>query len=105
MDHCSAPKLSAMRLELLNTGTELLLGSVINTHVKLLAEALFPIGLRISRQVTVPDGDAIHDAVIETFGRTDVLLITGGLGPTTDDITREIVSGLLGLELIEDAEV
>jgi len=94
-----------MRLELLNTGTELLLGSVINTHVKFLAEALFPIGLRISRQVTVPDGDAIHDAVIETFGRTDVLLITGGLGPTTDDITREIVSGLLGLELIEDAEV
>ena len=71
-----------MRLELLNTGTELLLGSVINTHVKFLAEALFPIGLRISRQVTVPDGDAIRDAVIETFGRTDVLLITGGLGPT-----------------------
>jgi len=94
-----------MRLELLNTGTELLLGSVINTHVKFLAEALFPIGLRISRQVTVPDGDAIRDAVIETFGRTDVLLITGGLGPTTDDVTREIVSDLLGLELIEDAEV
>src|SRR4030095_6233203 len=105
MDHCSAPKLSAMRLEVLNTGTELLLGSVINTHVKFLAEALFPIGLRISRQVTVPDGDAIREAVLETFGRADILLITGGLGPTTDDITREIVTELLGLELIEDAEV
>ena len=94
-----------MRLEVLNTGTELLLGSVINTHVKFLAEALFPIGLRINRQVTVPDGDAIREAVQETFGRADILLVTGGLGPTTDDITREIVAELLALELIEDAEV
>jgi len=94
-----------MRLEVLNTGTELLLGSVINTHVKYLAEALFPIGLRIDRQVTVPDGEAIRDAVAETFGRAVILLVTGGLGPTTDDITREIVADLLELDLIEDAEV
>jgi nicotinamide-nucleotide amidase len=94
-----------MRVELLNTGTELLLGSVVNTHVKFLAEALFPLGLRISRQLTVPDGEVIREAVEESFGRADILLITGGLGPTTDDITREMVAELLGLKLVEDEGV
>jgi len=94
-----------MRVEVLNTGTELLLGSVLNTHLPFLAEALFPLGLRIGRQVTVPDGVAIREAVAETFGRADIVLITGGLGPTTDDITREAVADLLGLELIHDDTV
>ncbi len=95
-----------MRVEVLNTGTELLLGSVINTHVRLFAEALFPLGLRLQRQVTVPDGDdAIRHALIETFGRADVVLITGGLGPTTDDVTREVVADLLGEELVHDESV
>ena len=94
-----------MRIEVLNTGTELLLGSVLNTHLQFLAQALFPLGLRIQRQVTVPDGVAIREAVAETFGRADVVLITGGLGPTTDDITRETVAELLGLELIHDETV
>ncbi len=95
-----------MRVEVLNTGTELLLGSVINTHVRLFAEALFPLGLRIERQVTVPDGGtAIGDALLETFGRAEVVLITGGLGPTTDDVTREVVAELLGDELIHDESV
>lgn len=94
-----------MRLEVLNTGTELLLGSVINTHLKFFAEELFPLGLRIQRQTAVPDGTAIGDAVHETFGRAEIVLITGGLGPTTDDITREVVAGLLGLELIHDEAI
>lgn len=94
-----------MRLEVLNTGTELLLGSVLNTHVKFLAEALFPLGLRIDRQVTVPDGEPIRHAVEETFGRADILLVTGGLGPTTDDVTRDVIAELLGLTLIQDDEV
>jgi nicotinamide-nucleotide amidase len=94
-----------MRLEVLNTGTELLLGNVLNTHVQFIAQALFPLGLRIARQVTVPDGDVIRAAVAETFGRAEVVIITGGLGPTTDDITRESVAELLGLELIHDETV
>ncbi|MDB6153300.1 MAG: CinA-like protein [Chthoniobacteraceae bacterium] len=93
------------RLEVINTGTELLLGSVINTHLQFLAEALFPLGLRIERQVTVPDGRAIADALQETFGRAQIVLITGGLGPTTDDITRDIVAELLNLELVHDEGV
>src|SRR4029434_1018041 len=90
------------RVEVINTGTELLLGSVVNTHLRFFAEALFPLGLRINRQVTVPDGLAIRDALRETFGRTEIVLVTGGLGPTTDDITREITAEVLGLDLIHD---
>ncbi len=94
-----------MRIEVLNTGTELMLGSIVNTHLAAIAKELFPIGLRIQRQVTVPDGDAIREALGETFGRADTVLVTGGLGPTTDDITRDIVAEMLGLTLEHDEEV
>ncbi|HEX8311746.1 MAG TPA: CinA family nicotinamide mononucleotide deamidase-related protein [Chthoniobacteraceae bacterium] len=94
-----------MKVEVINTGSELLLGSVLNTHLKYFAESLFPVGIRIQRQVTVPDGDAIGTALAESFARADVVLVTGGLGPTTDDITREAVAELLGLELIHDDSV
>lgn len=94
-----------MRVEVINTGTELLLGNVINTHLKFFAEALFPLGLRIERQVTVPDGLAIREVVEETLGRAEIVLVTGGLGPTTDDVTREVVAELLGQELVHDAEI
>src|SRR5271155_3739370 len=92
-----------MRVEVINTGTELLLGNVINTHLAFLAQALFP--LRILRQVTVPDGSAIREALEESFTRADIVFVTGGLGPTTDDITRDIAAELLGRPLAEDAEV
>ena len=94
-----------MIVEVLNTGSELLLGQVLNTHLKFMAEAMFPLGLRVERQVTVPDGAAIREALLETFGRADVVLITGGLGPTTDDITRDVVAEVLGLELVHDEEI
>ncbi|MFZ4774429.1 MAG: competence/damage-inducible protein A [Terrimicrobiaceae bacterium] len=94
-----------MIVEVLNTGTELLLGEVVNTHAAWFGKQLFPLGLRISRQTTVPDGDAIQEALAESFGRADIVLITGGLGPTTDDMTREIVAGLLGIPLVHDPKV
>lgn len=87
------------RLEVLNTGTELLLGHVANSHAGYFGRELFPLGLRIQRQETVPDGAAIRTALLEAFPRCDILLVTGGLGPTTDDITREITAELLGLRL------
>ncbi len=95
----------AVNVEVVNTGTELLLGNVVNSHLAFLAQALFPLGLRIQRQVTVPDGDAIRDALKESFARADVVLVTGGLGPTTDDITRDVTAELLGAPLLEDREV
>ncbi len=94
-----------MIVEVLNTGSELLLGQVLNTHLKFMAEEMFPLGLRVERQVTVPDGVAIREALLETFGRADVVLITGGLGPTTDDITRDVVAEMLGLKLEHDEEI
>ena len=94
-----------MKVEVINTGTELLLGNVTNTHLTFLGQELFPLGLRIERQVCVPDGPDIREALVETFGRADVVLVTGGLGPTSDDLTRDIAAELLGLALETQPEI
>ncbi len=93
------------RIELLNTGSELLLGNVRDLHLSWFGKELFPFGLRISRQMTVPDGALIRDALVEAFPRTEILIITGGLGPTTDDMTRELVAELLGRRLSLQQEI
>lgn len=94
--------LRRVRIEILNTGTELLLGNTLNTHGAWFGRELFKLGLRVGRQVTVPDGDAIRESLSEAVGRADVVIVTGGLGPTSDDLTREITAEVLGLELILD---
>jgi nicotinamide-nucleotide amidase len=96
--------MSDLRIEILNTGSELLLGTVRDAHLSWFGRELFALGLRISRQTTVPDGSPIRDLLIEAFSRSDVLIVTGGLGPTTDDITREIVAELLGRKLVHHPE-
>ena len=106
MDSLSGPKISSQaRVEVLNTGTELLFGSVINTHLPFLGQRLFPLGLRVQRQVTIPDGDTVRDAILESASRSDIILLTGGLGPTSDDITREIVAELTGRPLQYDDRI
>lgn len=94
-----------MKAVLLNTGTELLLGDVQDSHLGFIAREILSLGLRITEQRTVPDGIAIREALTDLFSRGDIVFVTGGLGPTTDDITREIVSELLGLELELNEEV
>jgi len=94
-----------VRVEVINTGTELLLGHVINTHVAFFGEYLLPIGLRIQRQTCIPDGDAIAQLLQESFPRADILLVTGGLGPTSDDVTREVIAELLQLEFDLDEAI
>jgi nicotinamide-nucleotide amidase len=96
------PQNPLVRIEIINTGTELLLGNTLNTHGAWFGRELFKLGLRISRQTTVPDGDAIRDSLDETIRRADAVIVTGGLGPTSDDLTREITAEVLGLELITD---
>lgn len=91
-----------MKIEILNTGTELLLGSKQNTHGTWIAQELFKVGLRVQRQTTVPDGEGIEVALAECVKRSDVVVVTGGLGPTSDDLTRESTARVLGLELMED---
>ncbi len=94
-----------MRVEVLNTGSELLLGGAVNTHLAFLGQQLFSVGLRIDRQVCVGDGPAIGPVMQESFARCDVLIVTGGLGPTSDDITRELVADFFGLPLERDEAI
>jgi nicotinamide-nucleotide amidase len=94
----------SLRIELLNTGSELLLGSVRDAHLSWFGRNLFPLGLRIARQTTVPDGAVLRDVMREIFPRTDLLIVTGGLGPTTDDITRETTAELTGRRLLLHTE-
>ncbi len=89
-----------MRVEIINTGTELLLGRVTNTHLGFLARSLLGLGLRVERQVTVPDGVAIAEAIEVAMARAEIIIVTGGLGPTTDDITREAVAETFGRKLV-----
>jgi nicotinamide-nucleotide amidase len=88
-----------MRVVLLNTGTELLLGDVQDAHLAFIAREIFPLGLRIEERRTVGDTEAIRHTLAELFPGCEILFVTGGLGPTSDDITREMVADLLGLEL------
>src|SRR5258708_27499304 len=92
-------------VEIVNTGTELLFGSVVNTHLASLGQQLFSLGLRIDRQTTVPDGLAIVDVVREATSRSQLVIITGGLGPTSDDVTREVVAELTSRTLRFDESV
>jgi nicotinamide-nucleotide amidase len=95
-----------MVTELINTGSELMLGRVLNTHQQWLCRQLADLGLVVSRQTAVPDSGAdIQTAVRESLGRADLILTTGGLGPTSDDITRDKIAQLLGKPLRPDAAV
>jgi nicotinamide-nucleotide amidase len=94
-----------MRVVLLNTGTELLLGDVQDAHLAFIAREIFPLGLRIEERRTVGDTEAIRHTLAELFSGYEVLFVTGGLGPTSDDITRETVADLLGLELRRSPEL
>ncbi|MEO8952808.1 MAG: competence/damage-inducible protein A [Chthoniobacterales bacterium] len=94
-----------VRVVVINTGTEILLGDVLNTHLTFIAQEIFPLGLRVDRQITVPDGKAIREALEENLSTAEIIFITGGLGPTSDDITREITAEMLGLELAADPQL
>ncbi|HJN90550.1 MAG TPA: competence/damage-inducible protein A [Verrucomicrobiota bacterium] len=89
-----------MEVELITIGTELLLGQVLNTHQQWLGQRIADRGYTLSRQLTVPDnGPAICGAVQAALGRARLIITTGGLGPTSDDITRDLIADLLGRPL------
>jgi len=95
-----------MRVELINTGSELMLGFNLNSHLTYIARQLAGIGLRLDRQMTVADDRAEMRATVEeALHRSDVVIITGGLGPTSDDFTRDVVAELLGRKLVRDETV
>lgn len=95
-----------MNIELINTGSELLLGRVLNTHQQWICRRFADLGSVVARQVAVPDtGQDIQQAVREALGRADLVIVTGGLGPTSDDITRDLIAQLLGKKLVRDEAV
>jgi nicotinamide-nucleotide amidase len=95
-----------MVIEIINTGSELMLGRVLNTHQQWLCRQLSDLGWTVSRQVAIADrGPDITGAVEEALRRADVVITTGGLGPTSDDITRDLIASLLGRKLHEDPVV
>ena len=95
-----------MIVELINTGSELMLGRVLNTHQQWLCRQLADLGYTVSRQMAVPDtGADIQQAVRESLSRADLIITTGGLGPTSDDITRDLIAQLLNRPLHEVAAI
>ena len=93
-----------MTVELINTGTELMLGRVLNSHQQWLCRQLADLGLPVNRQCAIGDSASeIGAAVREALSRADLVITTGGLGPTADDLTRDALARLLGRSLHEDA--
>lgn len=94
-----------MNIEIINTGTELMLGRVLNSHQQWLCGQLANLGYTVTRQVAIADtGAAIQQAVREALERADLIITTGGLGPTSDDITRDLIAELLGKKLERDTQ-
>ncbi len=89
-----------MRAEILCVGSELLLGQIIDTNAAYIAGQLARIGVDLHRKQTAGDNlERITDCIQGALRRADILVITGGLGPTTDDLTREAIAGALGVSL------
>jgi nicotinamide-nucleotide amidase len=94
------------RFELLTLGDELLLGLTANTHLGHIGGELARRGARLAHHATLTDGlDDIAAQLRASWERADVVIVTGGLGPTCDDRTREAAAAALGEELVFDAEI
>lgn len=92
-----------MNCELVAVGTEILLGNILNTHSKFLSETLADIGIPVYYHTAVGDNPArLKQAAALSFSRSDLVIFSGGLGPTTDDITAEVVCEVLGLTMHQD---
>jgi nicotinamide-nucleotide amidase len=92
-----------MRAELLAVGDELLYGDIVNGNAAWLGQQLADAGVRLSRSVVVGDDiDAIADAIRVALDRADAVILTGGLGPTQDDLTREALAAAAGVEMRRD---
>lgn len=93
-----------MIVELISVGTELLLGNIVNTNTQFLAEKCALLGLSMYHQVVVGDNhDRLADVIGTALGRSDIVILTGGLGPTEDDLTKEVCAEVMGFPLVEDA--
>ena len=92
-----------MICEILSVGTELLMGQIANTDAQYLSRRLAELGIALYRQTTVGDNPArVKEALSAALSRADLVITTGGLGPTEDDLTKEMVAEYFGLEMALD---
>lgn len=95
-----------MTVELLSVGTEILLGNIVNTNAAYLSEKCAGLGLSCYHQSVVGDNEErLDDAIRLALSRSDIVILGGGLGPTKDDLTKEVTAKVFGKELYEDAHV
>ena len=89
--------------ELLSVGTELLLGDILNTNVQYLSREMAALGITVLHQSTVGDNaERLSAEIRSSLSRSDMVIATGGLGPTSDDITKEVACEVLGFRLVRD---
>lgn len=94
-----------MNIELISVGTELLLGDILNTNAQYISRELAALGINVYRQVTVGDNiDRLIKAYENAFERADIVITTGGLGPTGDDISKEAAAKYFNQDLVLDQE-
>lgn len=95
-----------MIAEIISVGTELLLGDIVNTNAQYLAKHLAALGIEVHFQTTVGDNpERILSAVDIAYTRADIAVMTGGLGPTKDDITKDMLMRYFKKEPVEDPKV
>lgn len=92
-----------MKAEIMAVGTELLLGDILNTNAQFLAQELAALGIDVHYQTVVGDNPKrLEDTIFHAFSRADLIITTGGLGPTEDDLTKETAAKYFGEELVLD---
>ena len=90
-----------MKAEILCVGTELLLGDIVNTNAAYIAKELANLGIDVYNQAVVGDNpDRLKESLEQAFQRNDIVVMTGGLGPTYDDLTKETVAQLFGKKMV-----
>lgn len=94
-----------MNAEIISVGTEILLGDIVNTNAQYLSEQLASLGVNVFSQLVIGDNsERLYEAFEKAFENTDIVITTGGLGPTEDDLTKEIGAKYFNLELVLDEE-
>ena len=92
-----------MNAEILSVGTELLLGNIVNTDARDISVMLSELGINVFWHSVVGDNpERLTDAVALARSRADLIITTGGLGPTCDDLTKQVLAKAFGLELYYD---
>ena len=95
-----------MKASIIAVGTELLFGQVVNSNAAYLSDKLNHMGFDVMYHFVVGDNpQRLRDKLAEAFSETDLVLLTGGLGPTQDDLTKEIVAEYMGAEMYLDQKV